>query len=129
MMARIIIFILFIVVGLAKADAGYKSNYSDWRQTSPDVRGQYAMGLLDGQLLPSGGDNSAIARSVGLNECAFALELTGPIIAEAITKHYEDHTDMWGLPPIVVFQKVIVLGSCLSHINTERAKYGLEPWK
>jgi hypothetical protein len=128
MNVRIIAIVVLSVVWGASAQAGFKSTFSEWKQTSPFAQAQYATGLLDGQLLPSIDDKSEFAMSVGLNECAFDLQLTGSIIADAITRHYEDHSDMWGMPPLAIFHEVIVKGACLQHINTERAKYELGPW-
>lgn len=128
-MKRLFAAAVFLVVSATGAIAGFVANYSDWKQKSPFAQSQYAMGLLDGQLIPNGGDNGDIARSQGLDKCAFELGLTGAMIAEAITRFYQDNTDKWGVPPLWAFQVEIVSGACLNHINTERAKYGLEPWK
>jgi hypothetical protein len=129
MALKIAVTILLLFASTAEALAGYKSNYSDWKQTSPEAQSQYAMGLLDGQLMPSTDDKADLARSFGLNQCAVDLGLTGLIIAEAITRHYENHSDTWGMPPIVIFQKEIVHGACLQFINAQRTNYGLELWK
>ena len=128
-MNRVVLFAFFVWVSATGAMAGYVSNFSDWKQKSPFAQSQYAMGLLDGQLTPSIEDKSAIAASMGLNLCAYELGLTGEMIAEAITKYYETHTSMWGAPPVVGFHEEIMSGACLRHINTERAKYSLDPWK
>jgi hypothetical protein len=129
MVRKIAATILLIFASATDALAGYKSNYSEWKQTSPEAQSQYAMGLLDGQLMPNADDKSDLARSFGLNQCAVDLGLTGSILAEAITRHYENHLDTWGMPPIAIFQKDIVRGACLKQINTQRANYGLELWK
>ena len=128
MKVRIIVIVVLSVLWAAGAQAGFKSTYSEWKQTSPIAQTQYAMGLWDGQLMPSADNKSEIATSVALNQCAFELQLTGSIIADAITRHYENHSDLWGMPPLVVFQEVIVKGACLKHVNNERAKYELGPW-
>jgi len=127
-MRRIILAALLLAASATGALAGYVTNYSDWKQKSPFAQSQYAMGLLDGQMLTNAGDKIAIARSDGLDKCAYALGLTGEMIAEAITRYYQDHTDIWGASPMVPFQIVIVKGACLEYVNTERAKYSLPPW-
>lgn len=128
-MKRLFAVAVFLVVSATGAIAGFVPNYSDWKQKSPFAQSQYAMGLLDGQLIPNVGDNGAVAESQGLNQCAYELGLTGTMIAEVITRYYESHTAMWGAPPVVAFHEEIIRGACLQHINTERAKFGLEPWK
>ena len=110
--------------------AGYMNSYSDWKKLGSSMQSIYAMGLYDAE---TGGVirglDWTIATAQGLSDCSVELSLNGILLAEAINNFYAADLQRWSFPVSFAFHSAIIKGVCLRHINTERAKYGLHPWK
>lgn len=113
-----------------EVSAGFRNNYAEWRSMEPVIRAAYVQGMFDLDTGSStvGEPDWRTARRTGLWNCATDLKLTAEMFAEAVTRHYETYVDDWSFPPAVVFDQVL-RNICLRHINQERGKKGLEPWK
>lgn len=119
-------------LGLAAAspaNAGFKNNYSQWREADRYGQYMYVQGLFDAVTGFAATDDApwVKAKRNGVIECATGLGLDAAMIAEALTKHYVDHVDDWSYPPVLVFD-VVVQSICLNQINSERLRLGLAPW-
>ena len=119
---------LAAVVLPQSAMAGFETTYSDWNTMGETAQSYYSEGLLDqSSEMEPGADNEAFA--TGLRDCATKLDLTGAMIADAITRHYVNDTSTWGERPTMVFWHEIVTGACFNYINTARLNRGLTAWK
>ncbi|OCJ05245.1 hypothetical protein A6U87_14650 [Rhizobium sp. AC44/96] len=120
--------ILSIFIASA-AHAGFLSNYASWEKQDRYGQYMYVQGLFDAQDSNGavGEESWVTARRQGLSTCFIEQSLTAPLLADAVTKHYQANVGDWVLPPSVVFQEVAGR-VCLSYINTERAKANLAAW-
>lgn len=51
------------------------------------------------------------------------------MMAQAITKYYEDHPDSQNASPFVAFNAYLERGACSPFINAARAQMGLQPMR
>ncbi|MGH0328687.1 hypothetical protein [Sinorhizobium meliloti] len=121
---------LFVVCAAINSHAGFRNNFSQWSEMDSYAQYVYIQGVYDRTTGFGSSDDPtwAIAARNALTSCAADLKLNSKMLAEAVTKHYQDHPDDWGFPPHLVFSTV-VNRVCLTHINNERSKFNLEPWK
>lgn len=110
--------------------AGFKDNFSQWQEMDRYGQYSYVMGLFDADANGSALGEPAwvTTKRAGIAECALELKLTPSMIAEAVTRHYEQHSRDWGIPVAPIFNRV-VQNVCLDFINQKRASGGLPRWK
>jgi len=122
-----------IVAGLVLAsDAQAQvmiSSFDQWKTLSPEVKAGYSLGpvngVLAGTMLP---DKQDIALARGLTGCIQETRLTSGSIATAIDEYFAAHAGKNLFSPAYAFEKTILRGACLSHINLVRKKLGQPEW-
>ena len=85
--------VLIVLGATGPVNAGFIDNYRAWLQLGPDGQAAYAMGIFDVMIVFVAGDQYSAARAVGLRQCAGALQLKAAMMAQAITKYYEDYPE------------------------------------
>jgi hypothetical protein len=121
--------ILFVLAATGSANAGFIDNYRAWQQIGPEGQAAYAMGIFDVMIVFVAGDQYSTARALGLRQCGGALQLKAAMMAQAITKYYEDHPESQKASPFVAFNAYLERGACSPFINAARAQMGLQPMK
>ena len=126
-----LILILIATPGWA-AQTGFQTNYSGWKSLSQNKKVGYVMGVIDYYFLLFVDDvNNYNKRAAidGIEDCLDELKITDHMLAEAVTKHYENNLDHWENGPAMVLHGV-VRSICLKFINKQRIQLGLSPpWK
>ena len=121
-----------IMLGIAtSANAGFISNYSEWRSLSDSGRLFYVLGLYDSEDASQtvGEPTWITARRSGTRKCAAALKLSGDMMVEAVNAHYTRYNRDWGISPSVIYIHVM-RNICLDHINASLVEAGLKgDWK
>ena len=105
--------------------AGYIDNYQSWMMLGPDGQSAYAMALFDTMSVFIAGDEFSTARALGLRNCAKALNLKAGMMAQAITKYYQDYPENQVASPFVAFNGYLERGACSPFINEVRREMGL----
>lgn len=113
----------------AQASADFFANYASWRDAPELVREGYVMGIYDRSTKLWSGDAGEKAVAIGIQICAKKLDLNSSMMAEAVDQHYKTNTARWSEGPFFIFHDVITRGACLSFVNAERMRLGLDPWK
>lgn len=110
--------------------AGFKDNFAQWNELDSYAKSMYVQGAFDRMTGFSflGEPEWAIAVRDAFTKCGLDLKLNARMLNEAVTKHYQDNPDDWGVPPHYVLDTVVTR-VCHKYINDERSKYNLEPWK
>ena len=101
------------------ARAEYVHSYSQWRAMNETAQSFYATGLVDG-IVMMGGDKATAARSDGLQNCLNELQISGTMIAEAITRRYERNTVDWDRAPSIMFALEFLDGICRKYVDDEK---------
>ncbi len=117
----------FIVAAsiVVPARAGFVDNYRSWMMLGPDGQSAYAMALFDTMIVFIVGNDYSTATAVGLRNCAEALNLRAGMMAQAITKYYNDYPEMQMAAPYVAFNAYLERGACSPFINKIRREMGL----
>ena len=58
------------------------------------------------------GDQRFAARAVGLRRCGEALHLSAAMLAQTVTKYYEDYPENRNAAPFVAFNAYLERGAC-----------------
>lgn len=121
---------LLIVCGANISKAGFRDNFSQWSELDSYAKSMYVQGVFDRMTGYSTFDEAVwfAAQRKALTSCALDLKLNAKMLHEAVTKHYQDHPDDWGISPHFVLGTVVDR-VCLRYINEERSKVSLDPWK
>lgn len=121
---------LSLAVSIAvPARAGFIDDYRSWMMLGPDGQSAYAMALFDTMIVFVDGDDFSTARAVGLRNCAEALNLRAGLMAQAITKYYNDYPENQIAAPFVAFNGYLERGACSPFINKVRREMGLPELK
>jgi hypothetical protein len=120
---------LFVLTATSSANAGFIDNYRAWQKIGPEGQAAYAMGIFDVMIVFIASDRYATARALGLRQCGEALQLKAAMMAQAITKYYEDYPESQKAAPFVAFNAYLERGACSPFINAARAEMGLQPMK
>jgi hypothetical protein len=121
--------VLAVLGVTGSASAGFIDNYRSWQQIGPEGQAAYAMGIFDVMIVFVANDQYSTARALGLRECGAALQLKAAMMAEAITKYYEDYPEYQRASPFVAFNAYLERGACSPFINAARAQMGLKTMK
>ena len=121
--------VVFVLSLTVSANAGFIDNYRSWKLIGPEGQAAYAMGIFDVMIVFVAGDQYSTARALGLRQCGAELQLKAAMLAEAITKYYEDHPESQRAAPFVAFNSYLERGACSPFINAVRAQMGLKQMK
>lgn len=129
-MRKFILVVVFFAAVAGPLSAGFKNNFTQWREMEAYGQFNYVMGLVDAETnnFFTGEPEWITAQRQGIIKCTVALKLTAGMISDAITNHYQANPRDWSLPIVPVFQQAI-RSICLDYINAERATNGLPAWK
>jgi len=129
-MRQLIALILILIHTPGWAQTFY-NNYSQWKSLNQSQKMGYVSGAMDRHLGLGSQDEEpyVLAEKSGVGRCLTDLEITNTMLAEAVTKHYENNLGHWDTLPAIVLSGV-VQSICLKFINNSRIQYGLSPpWK
>lgn len=125
-----IVSLLAVVTWSTLANAGFVANYSKWKEMSRQTKDGYVQGMWDqlSVMLPMDADGQALA--LGASECSLAISLKSGMLVDAVDGYYEKNPKTWAEPPgVALYRSMVYLGPCLSYVNAEREKRGLQPIK
>ena len=115
--ALVVLIVSAILPNPARAE--YVHSYSQWKGMNDTAQSWYATGLVDG-IVMMGGDKAIEARSDGLHRCLNELQISGSMIAGAITRRYERNTVDWDRAPSIMFALEFLDGVCRKYIEDEK---------
>lgn len=117
---------LALAMAASASAAGYINNKTGWMALSPEAKAAYAQGLNDSLNYVFIDDSltDALAKK-GRTECLVAMQTNSSLLADRITQAYSDNR-LADYAPTAIY--IIKMGEiCRSHINKERAAFGLGP--
>ena len=106
--------------------AGYVNDSKGWMALTAEAKAAYVQGLNDSLNYVFVDDTlvDALAKK-GRTECLVALQTNSALLADRITQAYADK-NLAGYAPTAIY--IIKMGEvCRSHINKERAAFGIGP--
>ena len=120
---------LIVAFSLPAQGAAFLTNYSDWRQQSPEVKLAYVMGVFDTRFGTfTKGDAYGEADTLAVDKCGEKLNLDSSMLVQLVETNYVQNPSSWGTPPIAVLH-LAVLTMCKTHVNDFRSAKGLIPLK
>ena len=117
------------VLTASQAHAVFVDNYSDWKAIPIEGQTAYLVGVVDDwlQTKEKAEPDWIVLRRKALRKCLFDQKITAPLLLELVSKHYENFSADWRVPPAPILRHVLP-GMCLADINRERQAQGLVPW-